>query len=201
MLTAAEKAMPADTDEECPLCHEGHLVLKASRFGPFMGCSRYPKCKFRRAMTLNGEIPEPQLLDEPCPVCGKPLQKRTGRYGEFIGCSGYPDCKYIKRDAAQAEAKPTGEKCPQCGEGQLVERTGRYGPFVACSRYPECKYRANIGKDGKVREGPKVLDEPCPICGKPLVERRGRYGPFKSCSDYPKCPGPKGVKKAEKAEV
>src|SRR2546427_824474 len=107
MLTAAEKAMPADTDEECPLCHEGHLVLKASRFGPFMGCSRYP----------------------------------------------------------------------------------------------ECKYRANIGKDGKVREGPKVLDEPCPICGKPLVERRGRYGPFKSCSDYPKCPGPKGVKKAEKVEV
>ena len=201
MLTAAEKAMPADTDEECPLCHEGHLVLKASRFGPFMGCSRYPKCKFRRAMTPNGEVPEPQLLDEPCPVCGKPLQKRTGRYGEFIGCSGYPDCKYIKRDAAQAEAKPTGEKCPQCGEGQLVERTGRYGPFVACSRYPECKYRANIGKDGKVREGPKVLDEPCPICGKPLVERRGRYGPFKSCSDYPKCPGPKGVKKAEKVEV
>jgi DNA topoisomerase-1 len=44
-----------------------------------------------------------------------------------------------------------------------------------------------------------VLDEPCPVCGKPMVERRGRYGPFKSCSDYPKCPGPKGVKKAEKA--
>ena len=40
-----------------------------------------------------------------------------------------------------------------------------------------------------------MLDEPCPICGKPLVERRGRFGVFKSCSDYPKCPGPKGVKK------
>ena len=66
-----------------------------------------------------------------------------------------------------------------------------------------------MGKDGKPRQGPKVLDEPCPICGKPLVERRGRFGLFKSCSDYPKCPGPKGVagraqgaspnKKAEKA--
>jgi DNA topoisomerase I len=196
MLTAAEEAMPADTDEVCPLCNEGHLVLKASRFGPFMGCSRYPKCKFRRALTPNGEAPQPKLLDEACPVCGKPLQQRTGRYGEFIGCSGYPDCKYIKRDA-QAEAKPTGEKCPQCGEGSLVERTGRFGPFVACSRYPDCRYRANIGKDGKLREGPKVLDEPCPICGKPLVERRGRYGAFKSCSDYPKCPGPKGAKKVE----
>jgi DNA topoisomerase I len=197
MLTDAEEAMPADTDEVCPLCNEGHLVLKASRFGPFMGCSRYPKCKFRRALTPNGELPEPKLLDEACPLCGKPLQQRTGRYGEFIGCSGYPDCKYIKRDAAQAEAKLTGEKCPLCGEGNLVERTGRYGPFVACSRYPECKYRANIGKDGKPAQGPKLLDEPCPICGKPLVERRGRYGMFKSCSDYPQCPGPKGVKKVE----
>ncbi len=196
MLTDAEEAMPADTDEVCPLCKEGHLVQKASRFGPFLGCSRYPKCKFRRALTPNGELQEPKLLDEACPQCGKPLQQRTGRYGEFVGCSGYPDCKYIKKDAAQAE-KLTGDKCPMCGEGNVVERTGRFGPFVACSRYPECKYRANIGKDGKPREGPKLLDEPCPICGKPLMERRGRYGMFKSCSDYPKCPGPKGVKKVE----
>ena len=195
MLTAAEEATPADTDEVCPLCHEGHLVHKASRYGPFMGCSRYPKCKFRRALTPEGEAPQPKLLEEMCPDCGRPLQLRTGRYGEFTGCSGYPECKYIKRDPAQSEAKLTGEKCPQCGEGQLVERTGRFGPFVACNRYPECKYRANIGKDGKPGQGPKVLDEPCPICGKPLVERRGRYGMFKSCSDYPACPGPKGVKK------
>src|SRR5690348_11698454 len=192
-LSAAEEATPAETDEVCPECGEGHLVRKASRFGPFMGCSRYPKCKFRRALTADGEAPQPKLLEEPCPTCGRPLQVRTGRYGEFIGCSGYPECKYIKRDAAQTEAKPTGEKCPQCEEGQLVERTGRYGPFVACSRYPDCNYRANIGKDGKPRQGPKVLDEPCPVCGKPLVERRGRFGLFKSCSDYPKCPGPKGV--------
>ncbi|GAC1507885.1 MAG: type I DNA topoisomerase [Candidatus Dormibacteraceae bacterium] len=199
MLTAAEEATPADTEEVCPLCNEGHLVRKASRFGPFLGCSRYPKCKYRRALTPDGEMPEPKLLEEMCPTCGRPLQLRTGRYGEFTGCSGYPECKYIKRDAAQSEAKPTGEKCPMCGEGQLVERTGRFGPFVACSRYPECKYRANIGKDGKAREGPKLLDEVCPICGKPMVERRGRYGMFKSCSDYPKCPGPKGVKKVEAA--
>lgn len=199
MLSAAEEATPAETDEVCPQCGEGHLVRKASRFGPFLGCSRYPKCKYRRALTPDGEVQEPKLLAEPCPNCGKPLQLRTGRYGEFVGCSGYPECKHIKRDAAQSEAKPTGEKCPQCGEGDLVERTGRYGPFVACSGYPDCTYRANMGKDGLPRQGPTVLDEPCPVCGKPLVERRGRFGLFKSCSDYPKCPGPKRVKKSEKA--
>jgi len=56
-------------------------VRKASRFGPFMGCSRYPKCKFRRALTPEGEAQEPKLLDEKCPTCGRPLQLRNGRYG------------------------------------------------------------------------------------------------------------------------
>ena len=195
MLTEAEEAMPADTDEVCPLCKEGHLVLKASRFGPFLGCSRYPKCKFRRALTPNGELPEPKLLEEPCPQCGKPLQLRTGRYGEFVGCSGYPECRYIRREEKD-EPKPTGQTCPQCGKHQLVERKGRFGTFFACAGYPECNYRANPPrKDGKPRAEPKLLDEPCPICGKPMVERRGRFGTFKSCSDYPRCKGPQGAKK------
>ncbi len=194
MLSAAKEALPADTGEECPECHEGHLLLKASRFGPFKGCSRYPACKYRQPVLPNGEAAQPKTLDENCPDCGRPLVVRRGRFGEFVGCSGYPECRYIRREAA-AEAKPTGQKCPDCGEGELVERQGRYGPFLSCSRYPDCKYRANL-KGGKAQPAEvKVLDDACPVCGKPMVERKGRYGPFKSCSDYPRCPGPKGEKK------
>ncbi len=189
MLSDAKEAMPADTGEECPECHQGTLVLRASRYGPFKGCSRYPQCKYRQAVLHGGEAPEPKLLEETCPECGRPLQVRNGRYGEFIGCSGYPDCKYIKKD--RAEAEPTGLECPECHQGELLRRRGRYGPFLSCSRYPECKYRANVGKDGqpKVKAEPKVLDETCPECGKQMLEREGRYGPFKSCIDYPKCRG------------
>ncbi len=192
MLSAAREAMPAETGEECPECHEGQLVLKASRFGPFKGCSRYPACRYRQAVLPGGEPDQPKLLDETCPDCGRRLQTRRGRYGEFVGCSGYPECRYVRRDQQRAEAVPTGQTCPECGQGELVERQGRYGAFVACSRYPECKYRANKGKDGaqRPRAEVKMLDEPCPVCGKPLVERQGRYGPFKSCSDYPRCKGP-----------
>src|SRR5205823_126243 len=103
MLSAAEEATPADTDEVCPLCNEGHLVRKASRFGPFMGCSRYPKCKFRRALTPDGEPPQPKLLDEPCRICGKPLVERRGRFGLFKSCSDYPKCpgpKGVKKAVA-----------------------------------------------------------------------------------------------------
>jgi DNA topoisomerase I len=199
MLSLAEEAMPAETGEECPLCHEGQLVMKTSRFGPFKGCSRYPACKYRVASQPNGEAAQPKLLDEPCPVCGRPLQVRKGRYGEFVGCSGYPECKYIRKEEKD-QPKPTGQTCPQCGKHQLVERKGRFGTFLACSGYPECDYRANPPrKDGKPRAEPKLLDEPCPVCGKPMVERKGRFGTFKSCSDYPRCKGPQGVKKATAA--
>lgn len=35
--------------------------------------------------------------------------------------------------------------------------------------------------------GPKLTDELCPICGKPLVVRMSKYGEFIACSGFPKC--------------
>ena len=192
MLSAAEEAIPAETGQECPECHQGQLILKASRFGPFKGCSRYPKCRYREAVLPSGAAAQPQVLEDKCPDCGRPLQVRKGRYGEFVGCSGYPECKYIRREE-KAEPKPTGQTCPQCGKHELVERQGRYGTFLGCSGYPECNYRVNPKQAGKPRAEAKQLDEACPVCGKPMVLRRGRYGSFKSCSDYPRCKGPKGA--------
>ncbi|MGH7867392.1 MAG: topoisomerase DNA-binding C4 zinc finger domain-containing protein, partial [Candidatus Dormibacteraceae bacterium] len=193
----------------CPECGEGTLLLRASRYGTFKGCSRYPECRYRVDSKADGSKLEPQLLEERCPQCNSQLQVRRGRYGEFVGCSGYPECRYIKKEEKEAPT-PTGEKCPQCGEGEVVERKGRYGPFLACNRYPECKYRG--GRPGgasaeKSENGEKgqaelqLLDEQCPECGKPMVERKGRYGPFKSCSDYPRCKGPKkSAKSARKTK-
>ncbi len=109
MLTKAEEAIPADTGEPCPECGEGTLVLKASRFGPFKGCSRYPKCRYRVAVMPAGDTPAAKLLDEACPECGRQLQVRRGKYGEFVGCSGYPECKYVRREEREAP-KSTGEK-------------------------------------------------------------------------------------------
>src|SRR2546428_1204544 len=116
MLSAAEEATPTDTDEVCPLCNEGHLVRKASRFGPFMGCSRYPKCKFRRALTPDGEPPQPKLLDEPCPTCGRPLVERRGRFGAFKSCSDYPKCPGPKGVTGRAQGARTGKKAKPAEE-------------------------------------------------------------------------------------
>ncbi len=167
-------------DEKCPECG-ANLAERWGRFGKFIGCSRYPECKYIKKEKA-------KLLDEKCPQCGKPLAERSGRFGPFKACSGYPECRYVKREEPGPDMKP-GEPCPQCGK-PLAEKRGRFGVFVGCSGYPECKFMVR----GK-RPEPKVLDEKCPKCGKNLVERKGRFGPFIACPGYPKC---KYIKKTPK---
>lgn len=156
-----------DLDEECPKCiaegrtPPGHLQQRLGKFGFFIGCTRFDDddaCKYIR--NLNGEErPEPELLDEICPDCGKQLQKRFGRFGEFTGCSGYPECRYIKKDPL----KSTGVQCPVCQEGELVERRNRFGQaFYSCSRYPDCDLAVS---------NPPVKDRPCPECGGMVLAR------------------------------
>lgn len=83
--------------------------------------------------------------------------------------------------------------CPECKEGKLAVRIGKSGHFVGCNRFPECNYTSNFERedDGTIKlvktEAPKMLEQACPQCGKPLRELVGRFGPFKACSGYPEC--------------
>jgi DNA topoisomerase I len=60
---------------------------------------------------------------------------------------------------------PTGEKCPDCQQGDLVIKEGRFGKFIACSRYPECKYTRNTENTVKGK---------CPLCGSGIAVRTSR---------------------------
>ncbi len=152
-------------DETCPLCPQegrkpGQLVVKLGRYGKFIGCSNWPDCNYIR--NLDGqERKEPEVLEETCPECGKPLAKKWGRFGPFIGCTGYPECKYIKR-----EEQKTGVKCPKCGHGDLVVKRARRGKrgslFYGCNRYPECDFTV----------GQRPVPDPCPSCGSLMVQQK-----------------------------
>jgi DNA topoisomerase-1 len=203
------KVPAKSTGETCPECEEGELVEREGRFGKFVGCSRYPECKYIKGKDQS----QPISTGEPCPQCGKDLVVRQGRRGPFVGCSGYPSCKYIKGDvqvipAAEGDAPEGAEAartvtvvqedlgtCPQCGKA-LARRSSRRGPFIGCTGYPSCKYiqpsargaaAAGEGGQAAARPAPEATGEECPDCGKPLVKRQGRFGPFVSCSGYPKC--------------
>lgn len=76
--------------------------------------------------------------DEVCEKCGKPMVIKHGRFGEFMACTGFPDCKNAK-----PIIKTTGQKCPECGDGDMViKKTRRGKTFYGCSRYPDCKWAA-----------------------------------------------------------
>lgn len=122
------------TDQTCEKCGSP-MVIKTGRFGRFLACSNYPKCRNGKPLE-NGKATEPELLEEKCPECGSALTKKRGRYGAFIGCSNYPNCKYIKNAGGQ-----TNIVCPQCGVGKIVSRRGRGRKFFfACDQYPKCKF-------------------------------------------------------------
>ncbi len=84
------------------------------------------------------------------------------------------------------EPEKTGEKCPDCEDGELVIREGRYGKFISCNNFPDCKYTRALEENKK--DEPEVLEELCPECGSPLVKRKNRFGKyFIGCSTFPKC--------------
>jgi len=85
----------------------GHLVLRQGKFGAFVSCSRYPKCKY---IEEDEEEKKKKMSGVECPVCKKgEMMERRGRFGIFYSCSNYPDCKNA------IKAKPTGRICDLCG--------------------------------------------------------------------------------------
>ncbi|MBI2430943.1 MAG: type I DNA topoisomerase [Candidatus Levybacteria bacterium] len=82
-------------------------------------------------------------------------------------------------DRVKVAVEKTGEKCPDCKDGDLVIRLGRFGKFVSCDRFPDCKYTAQY------KEAAGFM---CPTCGKEGVVRKTKTGrKFFGCSDYPNC--------------
>ncbi len=89
--------------EVCDKC-QSPLAIKNGRFGHFLACTAYPKCKNIKNIKENNNS-----TDIKCPKCGKGeiVQKRSAR-GVFYACDQYPDCKNAYW------GKPTKEKCPDC---------------------------------------------------------------------------------------
>lgn len=85
-----------------------------------------------------------------------------------------------KAERVKIATESTGEKCPDCGEGEVVIRLGRFGKFLSCSRFPECKYTTKY-KD-------VVPGITCPQDGGEVVIKKTRRGKsFYGCGNYPNC--------------
>ena len=83
------------TGEVCPKCGEGTLVGKRGRFGPFVGCSRYPDCDHIKKDGPPPPAPLPFEVICPKNKDGRLVPRRARRTGSvFWGCSSYPRCDF-----------------------------------------------------------------------------------------------------------
>jgi DNA topoisomerase-1 len=138
--------------------------------------------------------PVRETLDEKCPKCGRPLEKRftakTGGY--FIGCTGWKDkenpCTF-KRDAEGKEIlgpTVTDIKCPACGKF-MVKKEGRFGTFFTCEGAPDCPTTMNLNAEGKPVVTALPTKVKCPKCEKTtLLLKESKAG-----KKYVQCPDPK----------
>jgi DNA topoisomerase-1 len=105
------------------------MVVKSSKFGKFLGCSRYPECKNIQPITLGIK----------CPKCneGEIVERRAQRSRKlFYGCSRYPECDFISNN------RPKLVKCEMCDSNYMLEKfTKKKGNFLEC---PKCKHKAEI---------------------------------------------------------
>lgn len=114
---------PKETDIVCDKCG-GKMLIRTGRFGEFLACSNFPKCKNTRPIET-----EKKSVGK-CPECGAEMVEKKTRKGKiFYSCQRYPDCQFASWDI------PIGEKCPKCN-AYLVKK----GKVIKCSNNA-CDYK------------------------------------------------------------
>ncbi len=125
----------AGSGEVCPQCGEGVLTSKRGRFGPFVGCSRYPDCSY---IQRDGPPPpEPLPFEVTCPKNGDGhlVARRARRTGNvFWGCSAYPKCDFTTNfeptgavhdaDDGPVARREGGALCLRCGAPVVLPEDG-----------------------------------------------------------------------------
>ncbi|GAA8645024.1 type I DNA topoisomerase [Helicobacter pylori] len=154
------------TGQSCPKCG-GELVKKNSRYGEFIACNNYPKCKYVK-QTENADNEATQEL---CEKCGGEMVQKFSRNGAFLACNNYPECKNTK-SLKNTPTKETieGVKCPECG-GDIALKRSRKGSFYGCNNYPKCNFLSNH----------KPINKRCEKCHYLMSERMYRKKKAHEC--------------------
>ncbi len=155
------------TGQSCPKCG-GELVKKNSRYGEFIACNNYPKCKYVK-QTENANDGANQ---ESCEKCGGEMVQKFSKNGAFLACNNYPECKNTKslKNTPNANEIIEGVKCPECG-GDIALKRSRKGSFYGCNNYPKCRFLSNH----------KPINKHCEKCHYLMSERIYRKKKVHEC--------------------
>jgi DNA topoisomerase-1 len=106
--------------------------MRHGKYGAFVACSNYPKCKY-----VKKDVKDTGIA---CPTnCGGTLvRKKTKRGKIFYGCSRFPQCKYATWD------EPVAEPCPECERPFVLRKNLIKGePYLYCSD-EKCPFKKTV---------------------------------------------------------
>jgi len=116
------------SDEICDKCGS-KMLIKTGRFGKFLACSGFPKCKNTKPFLDKIGISCPE---EGC--SGEIIRKKTKKGRMFYGCSNYPKCSFVTWN------KPINKRCPQCNSILVISINKKSGLYLKCSN-SDCDYK------------------------------------------------------------
>ncbi|EAI6710221.1 type I DNA topoisomerase [Campylobacter upsaliensis] len=125
-------------EEKCPECG-GELAVRKGRYGEFIACLAFPKCRYSRNLkednTEKKETKKANGIGVKCPKCENgEVVERFSRRGKFYGCNHYPKCDFV------SNYKPSEEKCEKCGEMMVIKELKK-GTFLECVK---CKIKKEL---------------------------------------------------------
>ncbi|MDX1414196.1 MAG: type I DNA topoisomerase [Candidatus Promineifilaceae bacterium] len=111
------KEEPELVGRECPTCGNP-LVYREGRYGRFIGCSTFPKCRYTEQILVKVGVT--------CPHGGGEIVERKTRRGRtWFGCTRYPECEWT------SWKKPVPEQDGSC-DGLIVQVNKETTDCVSC---------------------------------------------------------------------
>jgi DNA topoisomerase-1 len=130
------KPKPITTTIACTTCGSP-MYLRGGKRGPWLGCSKYPKCRGRAAMTkLSPE--DKKQVDALAPLLQEGADASAAMIAKILG-----DNPAANNGAAPTANVATDIDCDECGKPMII-RNGRKGRFLGCSGYPKCKNTGEV---------------------------------------------------------
>ena len=161
----------------CPACTDGRIGLKFGKFGSFIGCSRYPECRYTRPLGApdgaNGQfaLDGPKDLG-PDPVSGLKVTLRVGPYGPYVQLGGEevaPAPKVIAPEEGEADPKAKKKRKKAVPKGDKPKRMS-----LPKGTDPN---DVDLAKALKLLALPREIG-PEPESGDMILAGIGRFGPY-----------------------